>query len=96
MCVVIVQARERELLHSWIKGQIEELCDWPLRRGRIIGAFRFMTGCSGVRELREEKLSDRHPPPPRHQGARRNFFDQLMKSLRGTWLAFGPRRIFSE
>jgi len=59
------------------REQIEELCDWPLRRGRIIGAFRSMTGCSGARELREdESFPDRRPSPlSRRQEAHRNFFD---------------------
>lgn len=44
-----------KLVHGWIEGQIEEVCDWPLQRGRIIGAFRSMTGCSGAKELREDE-----------------------------------------
>jgi len=53
--VCLCVCRTSELLRTGSSGQIEELCDWPLRRSRIIGAFRSMTGCSGARELREDE-----------------------------------------
>jgi len=71
-----------KLVHGWI----EEVCDWPLHRGRIIGAFRSMTGCSGAKELREDESF-----PTGCLEARRNFFDQLMRSPRGTGETSGWR-----
>jgi len=90
VCVVIVRASFCELGSN---GQIEELCNWPLRRSRIIGAFRSMTGCSGARELRkDESFPDKRISPPTPAPSTRrltrqfaeNFFDQLMRSPRGT------------